>query len=83
MPKAIVLLLVLALGLRQASGQQANEHELASVAPADSAGALAVAEDLLAAESSQAPDGLVQEHKAFTSGQMLRQVSGPSFRLPS
>jgi len=83
-------LLVAMLALQVASGsggaQQAELHEQASVAPgqpmgvaeaggsplADSAAAM-VAEDLLAAESSQSPDG--DPHKAFTSAQLLRQVS--------
>lgn len=71
--------------------QQAGDHEAAAAAAAaasapmmtlsgesssalESAGALS-SDDLIAAESSQAPDA-PDQRKAFTSGQMLRQVSG-------
>lgn len=85
-----VAVLVSLVAPNQVVGLQQAEHEVASAAAAahvvglsaspnsetssiiESAGS----DDLIAAESSQAPSADVQaEHKAFTSGQVLRQVS--------
>lgn len=57
------------------SGPMMSLGQPAESSPAlEASGALA-SDDLIAAESSRAPADAPAEHKAFTSAQMLRQVS--------